>query len=81
MNYQQLKEFTSKLNIERTEIPLNALKLAKRLNIPYENENVPWRISRTKTIPCGNIRLVYILMSVVYEKYIIIQKLDFGIFI
>lgn len=51
MNYQQLKEFTSKLNIERTEIPLNALKLAKRLNIPYGNENVAMADFKDKNNP------------------------------
>lgn len=43
MNYQELKEFASDLNIERTEMPLNALKLAEGLNIPYGNEEVAKR--------------------------------------
>lgn len=34
MDYQELKEFAAQLNIERTETPLNALKLVKQLNIP-----------------------------------------------
>lgn len=40
MNYQELKEFAARLNIERTETPLNALKLVNQLNIPYGNEDV-----------------------------------------
>lgn len=40
MNYQELKEFAAKLNIERTETTLNAIKLANQLNIPYGNEDV-----------------------------------------
>ena len=40
MNYQDLKEFAAKLNIGRTEIPLNAIKLANQLNIPCGNEDV-----------------------------------------
>lgn len=51
MNYQELKKFANKLNIERTETPLNALKLVERLNIPYGNENVAIRDFKGKDNP------------------------------
>lgn len=51
MNYQELKEFATKLNIERTETPLNALELVKRLNIPYGNENAAIRDFKGKYNP------------------------------
>lgn len=33
MNFQELRRFADNLHVERTETPLNALKLAKQLNI------------------------------------------------
>lgn len=71
MNYQELKEFTSKLDIERTKTPLNALKLAKQLNIPYGNEDVAIVDFKGKNNPlwehpaclyideCGNRKIYY----------------------
>lgn len=39
MNYKKLKQFAAQIHIEYTEIPLNALELVKKLNIPYGNED------------------------------------------
>lgn len=39
MDYQELKDFATRLNVECTETPLNALELVKRLNIPHGDEN------------------------------------------
>lgn len=51
MNYQELKEFAAQLNIERTETPLNAIKLVENLNIPYGNEDDAIRDFRGKDNP------------------------------
>lgn len=40
MDFQELRQFADKLDIKRTESPLNALKLARQLNIPIKDENV-----------------------------------------
>lgn len=71
MNYRELKEFAFRLDIERTETPLNALELVRRLNIPYGNEEVAKADFKDKNNPlweypaclyideCGNRKIYY----------------------
>lgn len=39
MDFQKLKQFAAQLPIERKESSLNALELARQLNILYKDEN------------------------------------------
>lgn len=51
MKFKELKQFADNLHIERTETPLNALKLAEQLNIPVKDDNAARKDFRGENNP------------------------------
>lgn len=86
MNFQELRQFADKLNINRTETPLNALKLARQLNIPIKDENASrvdfrgannplWEYPAFLFIDCNGNKTIYFNSVIRYWNFYLMHEI------